>query len=72
MLNSKFYEQVDGCPIGQSLSVIYFHTYITKTEWKVVEPTKPQFSKRIIDDIINKQCKDQPDNLSQALNSNHS
>ena len=71
MLNSKFYEQVDGCPIGQSLSVIYFHTYITKTEWKVVEPTKPQFYKRIIDDI-SKQCKDQPDNLFQELSSNHS
>ena len=42
-----------------------------KTERKVFEPTKPQFYKRFVDNIINKQYKDQPDYLFQALNSNH-
>ena len=44
---------------------------MTKTERKLVEPSKPQFYKRLVDDIIEKGHKDQPDNLFQALSSNH-
>ena len=44
---------------------------MTKTERKVVEPTKPKFYKRFADDIVNKRYKDQQDNLFQALSSNH-
>ena len=66
MLNSKFYKQVDRCPMGGPLSVIFSNIYITKTEGKVVEPTKPQFYKRFVDDIINKRYKDQPDNFSST------
>ena len=50
---------------------LFSNIYITTTERKVVEPTKPQLFKRFFDDIINKQYKDQPDNLFHALNSNH-
>ena len=71
MLNSKFYKQIDGCSIECSLHVIFFDTYMTKIERKVVEPTKTQFYENLIDDVINKRCKEQPDNLFQALNSNH-
>ena len=71
MLNSKFYKQVDGCSMGGPLSVIFSDIYMTKTERKVVEPIKPQFHKRFVDNIINKRYKDQPDNLFQALSSNH-
>ena len=71
MFNSKFYKQVDGCSMRGPLSVIFSDIYMTKTERKVVEPTKPQFYKRFVDDIINKRYKDQADNLFQALNSNH-
>ena len=53
------------------LSVIFSDIYMTKTERKVVEPIKPQFYKRFVYDIINKRYKDQPNNLFQALNSNH-
>ena len=71
MLNSKFYKQVDGYSMGGPLSVIFSDIYMTKTERKVVEPIKPQFHKRFVDNIINKRYKDQPDNLFQALSSNH-
>ena len=58
-------------PWGDPLSV-YFPIFAwLKTKRKVVEPTKPQFYKRFIDDIINEQYKDQPDELFQASNSNH-
>ena len=71
MLNSNFYKKVDGCSTRGTLFVIFSDIYVTQTERKVVEPTKPQLYKRFVDDIINKQCKDQPDNLFQVLNSNH-
>ena len=71
MFDSKFYRQVDGCSMGGPLSVIFSDIYMTKTERIVVEPTKPQFYNRFVDDIINKRYKDQPDNLFQALNSSH-
>ena len=57
--------------MGGLLSVMLSDIYMTKTERKVIEPTKPQFYKRFVDDIINKRHKDRPDNLFQELNSNH-
>ena len=69
--NSEFYKQVHGCSMGGPLSVMLSDIYMTKTERKVTEPTKRQFYKRFVDDIINKRHKDQPDNLFQELNSNH-
>ena len=57
--------------MGGPLSVIFSDIYMTKTERKVVEPTKSKFYKRFVDDIINKRYKDQPDNPFQTLNSNH-
>ena len=71
MLNSKFYKQVDGCSMGGPLSVIFSDIYINKIEKNVAKPTKLQFYKRFLDDIINKRYKNQPDNLFQALISNH-
>ena len=57
--------------MGGPLSVIFSDIYLTKTDIKVIGPTKPQFYKRFVDDIINKRYKDQPDNLFQAFYSNH-
>ena len=70
MFNSKSYKQVDGCSMAGPLSVIFSDIYMTKTERKVVQPTKPQFYKRFVDGIRNKPYKDQPDNIFQTLNSN--
>ena len=70
MLNSKFYKQVDGFSMGGQHSVIFTEIYTTRTDRKVVEPTKPQFCKRFVDDIIKKRYEDQLDNLFKALNSN--
>ena len=72
MLNSKFYKQVDVCSMEGPLSVIFSDIYMAKTERKVVEPTKPQFHKRFVDNIINKRYNDQSDNLFQELSSNRS
>ena len=57
--------------MGGPLFVIFSNMYMPKTERIVAEPTKPQFYKRFVDDIINKCYNDQPDNLFQALNNSH-
>ena len=57
MLNLKFYKQVDGCSMGGPLSVILSNIYMTRTDRKVVEPTKLHFYKRFVGDIINKRYK---------------
>ena len=44
---------------------------MTKTEKKIVIPSKPKFYKRFVDDIINRRKSNQPDELFQKLNSNH-
>ena len=55
----------------EPFSVTFSDIYLTKTERKVVEPTKPQFYKIFVD-ILNKRYEEQPDNLIfQALNRNH-
>ena len=57
--------------MGGPLSVTFSNIYMTKAERKLVEPTKPQFYKRFVDDIINKRYKDRPDNPFEALYGNH-
>ena len=56
---------------GGPLSGVFSNIYMTKTERKVVQPTKPHVYKRFVDDVINKRYKDQPGNLFQAPNSNY-
>ena len=44
---------------------------MTKTERDVVNPSKPKFYKRFVDDIINRRNKNEPDDLFQKFNNNH-
>ena len=72
IFTSNFYKQTDGCTIGGLLSVIFpYLCYMTRTEREVVNPFKPKFYKRFVDDVINRINKNQPDDLFQKLNSNH-
>ena len=71
MFTSDFYKQTDGCTMGGPLSVMFSDIYMTKTEREVVNPSKPKFYKRFLDDIINRRSKNQPDDVFQQLNSNH-
>ena len=71
MFTSSFYKQIDGCKMGWPLSVIYSDIYMTKTQCEVVNPSKPKFYKRFMDDIVNRKNKNEPDDLFQKLNKNH-
>ena len=71
MFTSDFYKQTDGCTMGEPLSVIFSDIYMTKTEREVVNPSKPKFYKRFVDEIINKRNKSQPDDLFQKFSNSH-
>ena len=71
MFASEFYKQINACTIGVRLSVIFSDLYVTKTETEVINPFKPKFYKRFVDDIINRKRKDQPDQIFEKLNNNH-
>ena len=52
--NIKFLKQVDGCTIGEPLSVTFSDIYVVKMENDVVIPSKPIFYRRFADDIYSR------------------
>ena len=44
---------------------------MTKTEREFVNPSKPKFYKRFVDDIINRRNKNEPGDLLRKLKNNH-
>ena len=71
VFNNKFYRQTDGCAMGGPLSVIMADIWMVKLERDVVQPTKPKFYRRYVDDVINKRNIDKPDLLFESLNNYH-
>ena len=50
--NDELIKQIDGCPMGGSLSVVFSGIFMAKMEHDVVYPHHPPFYKRYVDDII--------------------
>ena len=69
--NNKFCKQIDGCTVGESLSVTLIDIYTVKMETEVVRPLKPLFYSRYVDDIYNRRRKDEFDKIFHALNNYH-
>ena len=57
--------------MGNPLSPILANIFMTRLEADVVQPTKPAFYDRYVDDCFSKEKKDQPDHLFESLNSYH-
>ena len=62
---------MDGCTMGEPLSVTFSDIYIVKIENDVVIPSKPIFYRRFVDDIYSRR-KLGDDVLFDRLNSYHS
>jgi len=71
IFNKKFYRQTDGCAMGGPLSVIMADIWMVKVEREVVEPTKPKFYRRYVDDVINRRNISEHDSLFESLNNHH-
>ena len=69
--NNKLIKQIDGCPMGGPISVVFANIFMCKLEKEVVRPLKPIFYKRYVDDIYVRRKKNTPDILYDKLNSYH-
>ena len=49
-VNNRLIKQIDGCPMGGPISVVFADIYMCKMEDDVVTPLKPIFYKRYVDD----------------------
>ena len=48
--NNCLIKQIDGCPVGGPISVVFSDIYMCKMQEDVVKPLKPIFYKRSVDD----------------------
>ena len=69
--NKHLIKQINGCPMGGPISVVFSDIYICKMEEDVVKPLKPTFYKRYVDDMYVKRKRNEADTLFDALNSYH-
>ena len=69
--NIKFSKQIDGCLMGEPLSVTLSDIYMTRADTNVVKSEKPLFYRTFIDDIINTRKKNEHDIIFQNLNMYH-
>ena len=49
-VNNRLINQIDGCPMGGSISVVFSDIYVSKMDEDIVAPTKPKFYERYVDD----------------------
>ena len=71
LADGRLIRQVDRCPMGGLILVVFSNIFCVKMEFDVVKPLKQILSKRYVDDIYSKQIKNQPDKLFEKLNNYH-
>ena len=67
--NNWLIKQIDECPMGGPISVVFSDIYLCKMEENVVIPLKPIFYKRYVDDTYVKRKRNESDTPFDALNS---
>ena len=70
-VNNRLIKQIDGCPMGGPISVVFADLYMCKMEDDVVAPLKPIFYKRYVDDTYVRRKKNTTDELFEKLNTYH-
>ena len=70
-INNRLIKQVDGCPMGGPISVVFSDIYVCKMEEDIVIPPNPIFYKRYVDDTYVRRKKHETDKLFIDLNSYH-
>ena len=70
-VNSRLIKQIDGCPMGGPVSVVFSDIFMCKMEEDVVVPAKLMFYKRYIDDIYIGRKENVNDELFQNWNCYH-
>ena len=70
-VNGRLIKQIDGCPMGGSISVVMAGIFMAKMENDIVNPLKPIFYNRYVDDIYVRRKKGIDDALFTTLNKYH-
>ena len=68
-VNNRLIKQIDGCPMGGPISVVFPDINVPKMEEDIVTPMKPHFCKRYVDDTHIRKKKNEPNCLFEKLNS---
>ena len=72
MFNKKYYQQTDGCTMGEPLSVVLSDIYMAKLKKDaILPPRKPKLYKRFVADIFTRRKTNIPDQLLEFLNNYH-
>ena len=69
-VNNQLIKQIDGCPMGRPISVVFSDIFVNKFERDIVIPIAPNLYKHYVD-IFVKRKKNKPDDLYNALNNYH-
>ena len=70
-VNNQLLKQIDGCPMGGSISVVFSDIFMNKMERDIVISIAPNLCKRYVDDTLAKHKKNKPYDLYNALNNYH-
>ena len=70
-VNNQLIKQIDECPMGGPISVVFTDIYMCKMEDDVVAPLKLIFYKRYVDDTYIRRKKNATDELFEKLNTYH-
>ena len=70
-VHNRLIKQIDGCPMGGPISVVFADIYMCKMEDDVVTALKPIFYKRYVDDTYVRRKKNTTDELFEKLNTYH-
>ena len=69
--NDSLIKQIDRCPIGGPISVVFSDMYMCKTDEDILKPLKPLFYKCYVDVTHFKRKRYESDTIFDALNSYH-
>ena len=71
LVNNRLNKQIDGCPMGGPMSVVFTDIYMCKMEDDVVVSIKPIFYKRFVDGTYIRRKKNTKNELFEKLNTYH-
>ena len=60
LADSRLIRQVDGCPMGGPISIVFSNIFCVKVEFDVAKPLKPKFYKHYFGVIYSKWIKNPP------------
>ena len=68
LADCRLIRQVDGCPIGGSISIPFPDKFCVKMDSYVVKPLKLKHYKCYVHDVYSKQIKNKANKLSEKFN----